>query len=90
MDCNMSLRRKLFQVWCCFTVLWWLVCIFGGDGGLILLKFQVGGWRAAYVHLAVTFLIAVGIPVAVLLLGRVIVWALQIRPPRNSNPATRG
>jgi hypothetical protein len=57
----MSLRRKLFKVWCGFTVLWWLICIFGGDGNLILLKFQIGGWRAAYVHLAMTTVIAVGL-----------------------------
>jgi hypothetical protein len=83
----MSLRRKLFKVWCGFTVLWWLIGIFGGDGSLILLKFQTGGWRGAYVHFAVTTLIAVGVPLAVLLLGRVVVWGLEsrIRTETNSN-----
>jgi hypothetical protein len=71
------LRRKMFGVWCGFTALWWLICIFGGDGNLILLKFQLGGWRAAYVHFAMTTLIAVGVPVAVLLIGRVVAWALE-------------
>jgi hypothetical protein len=73
------LRRKMFGVWCGFTALWWLICIFGGDGNLILLKFQLGGWRAAYVHFAMTTLIAVGVPVAVLLIGRVVAWALENR-----------
>jgi hypothetical protein len=84
---NMSLRRKLFKVWCGFTVLWWLICIFGGDGNLILLKFQIGGWRAAYVHLAMTTVIAVGVPIAVLLIGRVVVWGLEsrIRTEADSN-----
>ena len=74
----MSLRRKMFRVWCGFTVLWWLICIFGGDGSLILSKFQIGGWRAAYVHFAVTTLIAVGIPLAALLTGYVLLfWVPQ-------------
>jgi hypothetical protein len=83
----MSLRRKLFKVWCGFTVLWWLICIFGGDGNLILLKFQIGGWRAAYVHLAMTTVISVGVPIAVLLIGRVVVWGLEsrIRTEADSN-----
>jgi hypothetical protein len=83
----MSLRRKLFKVWWGFTVLWWLICIFGGDGSLILLKFQIGGWRAAYVHFTVTILIAVGVPLAVLLIGRVVVWGLEsrIRTEAGSN-----
>jgi hypothetical protein len=39
----------------------------------ITLKFQVGGWRAAYVHLALTVIMA-GIPLTVLLIGRAIFW----------------
>jgi hypothetical protein len=82
----MSLRRKLFKAWYGFAVLWWLICIFGGDGKLILLKLQTRGWRAAYVHLAVTALVAIGVPVAVLLLGQVGFWAAgRIRTVQNSN-----
>jgi hypothetical protein len=81
----MSLRRSLFNVWCGFTVLWWLICIFGGDGNLILLKLQIGGWRAAYAHFAITTLIAVGVPVAALVIGRVIVWGLESRIRTNTD-----
>ena len=70
----MSLRRKLFGVWCGFAICFWLIAIFGGDGSLIVLKFQVGGWRAAYVHLAITLALAVGIPMAVFLIGRAAFW----------------
>jgi hypothetical protein len=70
----MSLRRKLFGVWCGLTIVLWGIGIFGGDASLIALKFQVGGWRAAYVHLAVTVVMAVGIPLTVLLIGRVAFW----------------
>ena len=70
----MNFRRKLFIVWCGFTVLWLLWAIVS-DGSLVLFKFRVGGWRAAYVHFTLTVLIAVAIPVAVLLLGRVVLWA---------------
>ena len=48
---------------------------FGGDSRLILLKLQAGGLRAAYVHLTVTTLVAIGIPITVLLLGQVGFWA---------------
>ena len=83
----MSLGRKMFRVWCGFTALWLLIAIFGGDGNLILSKFQIGGWRAAYVHFALTTLIVVGVPVAVLLIGRVVVWAVEnrIRTSAKSN-----
>jgi hypothetical protein len=69
-----SLRCKLFRVWCGLTIVLWLIAIFGGDASLIALKFQVGGWRAAYVHLALTVVIAAGIPLAVLLIGRAVFW----------------
>src|SRR5258708_39105147 len=71
---DMNLRRTLFRVWCGCTFLWWLIPLFGGDGNRILLKFQMGGWRGAYLHLALTVLIAVGIPVAALLVGRAVLW----------------
>jgi hypothetical protein len=69
----MNFRRKLFMIWCGFTVLWLLWGIVS-DGGLVLLKFQVGGWRAAYVHFTLTVLIAVAIPLAVLFLGWIVLW----------------
>ena len=70
----MSLRRKLFRVWCGLTIVFWLIAIFGGDTSLIALKFQVGGWRAAYVHLALTVVMAAGIPLTILLIGRAAFW----------------
>jgi hypothetical protein len=70
----MSLRRKLFRVWCGLTIIVWLIAIFGGDGGRIVLKFQVGGWRAAYVHFAITLVLAGGTPLIVLLIGRAAFW----------------
>jgi hypothetical protein len=71
----MSLRRKLFAVWCGFTVVWWLVGIFGGDGTRLVLKFRVGGWRAASVLFVMTLVMAVGIPLTILLLGRAAFWS---------------
>ncbi len=85
----MSVRRKLFGIWCGFTALWWLFGIFGGDGSLILLKFQNGGWRAAYVHLVLTVLIAASIPAAVLLIGRAILRSADRfckKPPLGPSP----
>jgi hypothetical protein len=77
----MTLRRKLFIVWCGFTVLW-LLWATASDGSLVLLKFRVGGWRAAYVHFTLTVLIAVAVPAVALLLGRIVLWAAsRIRTP---------
>jgi hypothetical protein len=70
----MSLRRKLFWVWFGVTIVWWLFGIFGGDGALIVLKLHVGGWRAAYVHLTLTLVIALGVPLLVFLAGRAAFW----------------
>ena len=79
----MNFRRKLFIAWCGFTALWLLWAI-ASDGGLVLLKFRVGGWRAAYVHFTLTALIAVAIPAALLLLARIVLWtATRIRTPPN-------
>lgn len=61
--------RKLFFLWCIATAIWLCIGIFGGDGAIILKKFQVGGWRAAYVHVGLTILIAVIAPATVLALG---------------------
>jgi hypothetical protein len=38
------------------------------------LKFQVGGWRAAYLHFAIALVVAVGIPLMVLLFGCAAFW----------------
>jgi hypothetical protein len=65
----MNLRHRWFVAWLCFTAVWWLLVIFDGNGALILLKFRIGGWRAAFVHFVLTVLIAVVVPAAVLLLG---------------------
>jgi hypothetical protein len=82
----MSFRRRLFLAWCGFTALWWLWGIFGGDGSLILLKYQIGGWRAAYVHFGVTVFIAPFVPMVTLLVGIVgIRGADKIRTRRSSN-----
>jgi Kef-type K+ transport system membrane component KefB len=51
--------------------------MFGGDGRLILLKFQIGGWRAAYVHFVVTALIAVAVSAVMLLVGRLFFWRVD-------------
>jgi hypothetical protein len=78
----MNFRRKLLIVWCSFAVLSLLWAI-ANDDSLILLKFRVGGWRAAYVHFTLTVLIAVA-PLAALLLGRIVLWAAnRIRTPPN-------
>jgi len=70
----MSMRRKLFRIWCGLTVVFWLLPIFDGDASLIALKFRVGGWRAAYVHFSLTVIMAVVIPLTVLLIGRTAFW----------------
>jgi hypothetical protein len=83
---NMSLRRKLFRVWCGLTVVLWLLPIFDGDASLIALKFRVGGWRAAYVQFALTVIMAAVIPLTVLLIGRAAFWIRdQFRLNRNSS-----
>jgi hypothetical protein len=84
----MDLRRKLFGVWCGFTVIWLLLAVFGGDGSRILLKFKQGGWRGAYVHVVLTILIAVVIPLTTLLVGRGVLW-IAGRFSVKSNQATR-
>jgi hypothetical protein len=71
---DMSLRRKLFRIWCGVTIVWWLFGIFDGDGARLVLKFQVGGWRAAYLHLALALAIAVVVPLTVLLASRAGFW----------------
>jgi hypothetical protein len=72
----MTIRRRLFQIWCSLTALWWLGAVFG-NGSLILLKFTLGGWRAAFVPFVVTALIAVGVPVAILVAGWLITWFVE-------------
>jgi hypothetical protein len=86
-EIRMGLRRKLFRVWCVFAALWLLFGILGNTN-LILLKLQVGSWRAAYVHVVVTSLFFVGVPVAVLLMGRIILWVAESRKPASRNIKT--
>jgi hypothetical protein len=84
----MSVRRELFRLWCVLTVLVWFAAIFGGDRALIVLKFQAGGWRAAFVHLTFVLIIAVVIPLVVLLIGRAAFWIIdRLSQKRISTPA---
>jgi hypothetical protein len=73
----MNLRLTLFAVWCGFAAPWWLVPIFDGTVDLILLKLHIGGWRGAFVHTALTALIAVGVPMAILVFGRIVLWRVD-------------
>ena len=72
----MITRHRLFQIWCSLTALWWLGAIFV-NGSLILLKFTLGGWRAAFVPFVVTVLIAVIVPVAILFAGWIVTWIVE-------------
>jgi hypothetical protein len=74
---SMNLRHQWFAAWLCFTALWWSLIIFDGDGALILLKFRLGGWRAAFVYSVLTVLIGVTVPGTVLLLGWIGIWAAR-------------
>ena len=65
----MRVRRILFSLWCWITSFVWVALIFGGDGERILLKMQVGGWRAAYLHITFAILVAVVVPLIVLAAG---------------------
>ena len=67
----MNLHRKLHRVWCGLTILLLLLGIIGVDASLIALKFRVGGWRAAYVQLALAVIMLVGIPLTLLFVSRV-------------------
>jgi MFS family permease len=79
----MVTRHRLFQIWSTLTVLWWLGAVFG-NGSLILLKFTLGGWRAAFAPFVVTVLIAVGVPVAILFAGWIVTWIAEVpRGPSN-------
>jgi hypothetical protein len=74
---SINLRHPWFAAWLCFSALWWLLPIFDGDVALILLKFRIGGWRAAFVHSVVTVLIGFAVPVTVLLLGWIGIWTAR-------------
>jgi hypothetical protein len=78
----MSLRRKLLWIWLGFTVLWWLLGL-ASDGSHLVLKFQVGGWRAAYVHVVLFLVMLIGVPLTVFLLGWGVlwIWRLKLRSP---------
>jgi len=73
---RVTLRRRLFQIWCALTALWWLGAVFG-NGSLILIKFTLGGWHAAFVPFVVTLIIAVGVPVAILLAGWIVTLIVE-------------
>jgi len=79
----MNFRRKLLLAWGIFTACW-LLCGVISDGSLILLKLRVGGWRAAYVHIALTIFVAVGVPAFVLLIGRFILWIWESLAPSRA------
>jgi len=68
-----TLRRKLLWVWLGFTVLWWLFGL-ATDGSRLVLKFQVGGWRGAYVQLVLFLIVSIGVPLVVFLLGWALLW----------------
>ena len=63
----MGLRSKLFWMWCTVVVAWWLV----SDAGRIALKFQIGGWRAAYVPFLLSLAIGLVIVIVPVLIGRI-------------------
>jgi hypothetical protein len=71
----MNPQRKLFWAWCGFTFLWWLCCL-ASDGGFIALNFQFGGWRDAFLHLTLFFVVGIGVPLVLLLIGWI---ALRLR-----------
>jgi hypothetical protein len=65
---QMSLRSKLFWLWCVAALIFWSA----GDASRVALKYQVGGWRAAYVHFFVSLAFAsvvALVPVLISLLG---------------------
>lgn len=71
----MNPQRRLFWAWCGFALLWWLWGL-ASDGPLIALKFQFGGWRAAFVRLTLFLMIGIGLPLVLLLIGWI---ALRLR-----------
>ena len=50
----MKVRTRLLWVWGFLAVIFWSL----GDASRVALKYQVGGWRAAYVHLTLSVIFA--------------------------------
>jgi hypothetical protein len=74
----MSLQRKLLWVWLGFTVLWWFLGL-ASDGSRLVLKFKVGGWREAYVHLVLALVMSIAVPSLVFLLGWAVLWIWRLK-----------
>jgi hypothetical protein len=72
----MNPQRKLFWAWCGFTFLWWLGWL-ASDGVLfIVLNFQFGAWRDAFLYLTLFLMVGIGVPLVLLLIGWI---ALRLR-----------
>jgi hypothetical protein len=73
----MSLQRKLLWTWLGFTFLWWLFAL-APDGSVLVLKFQVGGWREAYIHVVLFLVMGIGVPLIVFLIGWAALWVWRL------------
>ena len=77
----MGLRSKLFWMWCVVALIFWSA----GDASRVALKFQVGGWRAAYVHFFVSLAFASVVALVPVLISLIGLWtASRIRGRRGS------
>jgi hypothetical protein len=64
----MMLRSKLFWIWFVTALVFWGA----GDASRVALKFEIGGWRAAYLHFFISLVFAMVValvPVAISLVG---------------------
>jgi hypothetical protein len=73
---QMSLRSKLFWLWCVTALIFWSA----GDASRVALKYQVGGWRAAYVHFFISLGLASVVALVPVLISLMGLWiASQVR-----------
>jgi hypothetical protein len=63
------MRRSLFRIWLGLTVAYWVVGT-AHDANLLLLKLHYRDWT----YLLLAAIMAFGVPLAVLGLGRAILW----------------